>query len=332
VNEDPYQLALLRLFDDQQVERATTQPVVPVSNEINCVSAGCHPSETHILNEHEEEGGFDPTNTPILCASCHPDNALGEPGVPGVPSLSYVIHEKHAEETNDCYKCHPGPNTQCHRDVMKAAGLTCQDCHGNVEQVASSIENGREPWLEEPRCGDDACHGPDFAEEPGKLFRQSKGHGGLYCSACHGSPHVILPSLVDRDNIQNIALQGFAGTLASCWVCHGEDPQAPGPHGLYATYIEEIAGQPANGMDLIRIYPLPATERIYSEFSIASACRVQFSILDPTGILVMQFPAIQCQEGTYCMEVPVASLDPGYYLLVMQAGNNRYSQKIVVLS
>ena len=141
-----------------------------------------------ILNEHEEEGGFNPNNTPILCAECHSSNALGTPGTPGLPSFSQVIHSKHGGETNDCYKCHPGPNTQCFRDVMHASGMICQDCHGSVSNVGKSIANGREPWLEEPRCGATACHGSNYAEEPGKLFRQSKGHGGMYCSTCHGSP------------------------------------------------------------------------------------------------------------------------------------------------
>ena len=77
ITEDPYQLALLKAYDGQNNLLASTQPVIPVSNEINCVSSGCHGSEMGILYEHEEEGGFDPNNTPILCAECHSSNALG---------------------------------------------------------------------------------------------------------------------------------------------------------------------------------------------------------------------------------------------------------------
>lgn len=232
IDEDPYQLALLQVYDEFNNLMASTQAVIPVSNEINCVSSGCHSSENNILNEHTNEGGFDPTNTPILCASCHSSNALGTPGSPGVPSLSEAIHDKHKELTNNCYRCHPGLNTQCQRGVMHEAGMVCQDCHGSMTQVAESIKNGREPWLEEPQCGSIACHGPNFAEEPGKLFRMSKGHGDLYCSTCHGSPHAILPSVEARDNVQNIALQGFEGTLQRCETCHGVVPTAAGPHGI----------------------------------------------------------------------------------------------------
>jgi hypothetical protein len=331
LTEDPYQMALLRLLDQQQAEIASTQPVVPVSNEINCVSSGCHSSETNILNQHEDEGGFDPNNTPILCASCHPDNALGEPGMPGIEPFSYVIHEKHAEITNDCYKCHPGPNTQCHRDVMKAAGLTCQTCHGNVQHVASTIANGREPWLEEPQCGDVACHGVSYAEETGKLFRQSRGHGGLFCSACHGSPHVILPSMVDRDNVQNITLQGFAGTLESCRVCHGVDPQAPGPHGLYPTLVEEVAGDMDKGTCFIRNYPIPASEMLTSEFSIAIGCRVQISIIDMTGATRIISQPESLRKGIYRLQLPLSRIGPGNYLIMLKAGNDVLTQKLLVM-
>jgi hypothetical protein len=256
ITEDPYQLALLKLYDNTNNLLATTQPVVPVSNEINCVSSGCHSSETSILNQHPAEGGFNPNNTPILCASCHSSNALGTPGMPGVPSLSFMIHDKHKDKTNDCYKCHPGPNTQCHRDVMHTLGMVCQDCHGDLAQVASSIENGRQPWLQEPSCGAVSCHGANYAEEPGKLFRNSKGHGGLYCSACHGSPHAILPTSNARDNVQNIALQGFEGTLRRCELCHGVIPASAGPHGIMPpspvtqTNIKVFLEGPFNGVQM----------------------------------------------------------------------------------
>ncbi len=243
VNEDPFQLGLIKLYDASDSLLASTRPVVPVSNEIGCVSSGCHSSETAILNAHDDEGGFDPNDTPILCANCHASNALGMPGQGGVPSLSEAIHKKHGEITNDCYKCHPGPNTECLRGVMATEHeMVCQDCHGSVTDVGESISDGREPWLEEPRCGSPACHGPLYSEEIGKLFRDSRAHGGLFCSACHGEPHAIAPSREDRDNVQNVALQGFAGTLYDCRVCHGVNPDRPGPHALMPNYCCETLG------------------------------------------------------------------------------------------
>ena len=237
ITESPFQLALVQARNSSNTLLCSTQAVVPVSNELSCVSSGCHSSEQSILNSHPQEGGFDPTATPILCANCHSDNALGTPGHAGVPSFSFIIHDKHKSVTSNCYKCHPGPNTQCFRDIMHTGGMVCQDCHGSMENVAQSIENGRQPWMQEPSCGATSCHGANHAEEPGKLFKQSRGHGGLYCSACHGSPHAIQPTEQPNDNVQNIALQGFSGTLRKCEVCHGIVPTGAGPHGYMPTKI-----------------------------------------------------------------------------------------------
>jgi hypothetical protein len=240
-NEDPYQLILLEARDELTGELlASTRATVPVSNEIGCLTSGCHTSEQAILDEHPDDQGFDANDTPILCASCHASAALGTEGNPEAKSFSFRIHEKHheigpANSISTCYYCHPGPNTLCLRGVM-ATGINnpmiCQDCHGTMDDVASSIEEGRVAWLDEPSCGTTNCHGSNFAEPNGELFREARGHGGLYCSACHGSPHAIYPSGEPRDNEQSIALQGHAGTLSDCNTCHSNIPDGPGPHGV----------------------------------------------------------------------------------------------------
>lgn len=87
----------------------------------------------------------------------------------------------------------------------------------------------RRPWIDEPRCSD--CHSrPGFQfEEPGKLYRDSVGHGGVHCSACHGSPHAMGPAITETDNVQANLLQGHAGVINDCTVCHG----ASGPPGEF---------------------------------------------------------------------------------------------------
>jgi hypothetical protein len=330
IMEDPFQLALIKAFDGQSNLLASTQPVIPVSNEISCVSSGCHGSETGILNEHEEEGGFDPNNTPILCAECHSSNALGTPGHPGVPSLSQAIHQQHGEETNNCYKCHPGTNTQCFRDVMHAAGMICQDCHGSVSNVGNSIENGREPWLEEPSCGSTACHGSNYAEEPGKLFRQSKGHGGLYCSTCHGSPHAIVPSTVDRDNVQNIALQGYPGALSKCTVCHGVDPTGPGPHGIYATIIETLGNNDDNNTGFESIYPNPLTDEASIVFNVSEPSKIDLDIYALNGQKLISLVKQRMQEGQYKVEFNANEYEPGIYFAVILSKSGTDQEKLVI--
>jgi hypothetical protein len=283
VSESPYQLALLKAWDSANQLIATTQCVVPVSNEISCVSNGCHSSESSMLSKHENEGGYNPNVRPILCANCHASAALGKPGKSGIPSLSLAVHDKHKSKTNDCYKCHPGATTKCLRDVMYSKGMTCQSCHGTLSEVASSIKSGRRPWLDEPKCGAAACHGPQYAEEAGKLYRQSRGHGGLFCSTCHGSPHAIVPTIEPNDNVQNIALQGHAGTLKDCRVCHGTVPAAAGPHGVFTSAeIRELPAMPG-ALSLYANYPNPFNAGTRISFELPHESTVTLQIHDIRG-------------------------------------------------
>ncbi len=125
-NPDPFQLALIKVYDQAGNLLAESQPVLPVSNEIGCVKSGCHSNEQDILDRHEEEDGFDPNNKPILCVSCHASNLAGTSGTAGLESFSEVIHDKHVELADDCYDCHAGPETQFYRGVMAGSHPDCE--------------------------------------------------------------------------------------------------------------------------------------------------------------------------------------------------------------
>ncbi len=75
-----------------------------------------------------------------------------------------------------CYQCHPGKRTQCLRGAMFSAGVVCQDCHGDMEQVGNDFSirvasdnpadfetdgSLRVPWASEPGC--QSCHTGDAA-------------------------------------------------------------------------------------------------------------------------------------------------------------------------
>ncbi|MCF8373121.1 MAG: T9SS type A sorting domain-containing protein [Bacteroidales bacterium] len=331
LTEDPYQLALIKLFDASGNLLASTQPVIPVSNEITCVSSGCHTNEMDILNEHDNVSGFSTSNLPILCASCHSSNALGTTGTPGADPLSQVIHEKHKSSTSNCYKCHPGANTQCHRGTMYSLGMTCTDCHGSMQDIAESIDNGREPWLEEPTCGATACHGSNYAEEPGKLFRQSRGHGGLFCSTCHGSPHAIYPSSNARDNVQNIALQGYAGILNKCSVCHGITPTYAGPHGLVVTEITETPGDSPSENHLHDLYPNPSRDITSIPFSVADKGKVYVEVVNLEGKIIQTLVNKALPVGNYEVDFDTRTVGAGIYFCRLRQGNFSDSKKLVVL-
>ena len=164
---------------------------------------------------------------------------------------------------NSCYNCHPGSVTKCLRgamgDAVDANGnalMSCQSCHSSMSKVGDPARVG---WLQEPNC--QACHfdgkrttsavdasgnlvkplDARFATNPDKpakgfsLFRFSKGHGGMQCESCHGATHAEYPSSHVNDNLQSIALQGYAGTVTECTVCHSKPPLTTngGPHGLH---------------------------------------------------------------------------------------------------
>ena len=170
-----------------------------------------------------------------------------------------------------CYRCHPGSETKCLRGAMGNAiaadgsmEMQCQSCHGSMSQVGSPNRVG---WFMEPNC--QSCHtgtatqnngqirytsvftdaqgtervpvNRTFATTPNtpapglSLYRFSVGHGGLQCSACHGSTHAEFPSASRNDNIASQQLQGHAGVVADCTACHTSMPSTVngGPHGMH---------------------------------------------------------------------------------------------------
>ncbi len=329
INEHPYQLTLIKLFDQGDNFLSQTQSVIPVSNELSCVSTGCHSSEQNILNRHEAMTGFAPNVKPILCANCHRDNALGKPGTAGTPAFSEAVHLKHGGITNNCYKCHPGPITQCFRDIMFTNSMICQDCHGSVTNVGQTIENGRQDWLEEPNCGIVACHGPQHSAEPGKLYRNSKGHAGLYCSACHGSPHAIFLTNNANDNLQNVTLQGYAGTLNKCVVCHGVNPTGAGPHGLHASIIEYNAVN-QNNTELLDAFPNPANESTNISFITNQKHHVMLEIIDNQGKRIKLLIDQHLEAGKYTVKLNSSDIASGIYFYVLHTDKQVFTKKIVV--
>ena len=169
----------------------------------------------------------------------------------------------------NCFSCHPGKITQCFRGAMFTAGQKCDDCHGGMLAVGGEFDlqttgEAREPWADEPKCS--SCHTghgndpvrtlaydpsdpaatpiefPDsrFAENPDTLYRNSlDNHAGVACEGCHGSPHAIWPNRDPNanDNVPALQLQGHAGTISECTVCHEPnsfpDGTLGGPHGMH---------------------------------------------------------------------------------------------------
>ena len=221
--------------------------------------AGCHASEALGLPSFSSSNG----TVPALTSAVHTKHA-------GVldPVLNLTLDS--STNRNACYRCHPGSTTRCLRGVMGSAiaadgsmEMQCQSCHGSMSQVGSSARVG---WFMEPACQN--CHTGTATKNNGQirytsvfdtngqprvpvdqtfatsadtpaaglsLYRFSIGHGGLQCSACHGSTHAEFPSSHRNDNIRNIQLQGYAGVTVECTACHATVPTGAngGPHGMH---------------------------------------------------------------------------------------------------
>jgi len=260
---------------------------------------------------------------------------LGTLGDPEAKSFSYRIHEKHKDiqpinSINTCYKCHPGPNTQCFRDIMKSGDMICQNCHGTMNTLANSIAAGRRPWLDEPRCGDATCHGSNYSEEPNKLFRLSKGHGGLFCSSCHGSPHAVYPTTQPNDNLQSIRLQGHTGTINDCMVCHSIPPSGPGPHGILYIGIIKTSEEIPSKYYLDQNYPNPFNPETIIKFEVPDRSFINLKVFDVLGREIDELVNSSVEPGIYSVKWSSKNYNSGVYFYVLKTENVVLSRKMIV--
>jgi hypothetical protein len=216
--------------------------------------------------------------------------------------------------------------------MRNQGNMVCQNCHGTMENLANSILNGRRPWLDEPRCGSITCHGNNYSEETGKLYRMSRGHGGLYCSACHSSPHSILPSREANDNLQNVRLQGFAGTFKNCLVCHSSAPTGPGPHGIYYIGVKPISNEIPRVYKLNQNFPNPFNPQTTITFDVPVSSVVTISIYDNLGRLI-ETPVDQTKlnAGKYEYKWNAENLPSGVYFCKLSTENYSGTIKMILL-
>lgn len=253
-HHDLYVSALAaRGFNPQGLYRGVVAEGKPV------LCAVCHASEALGTGSY--------SNIPPLTTSIHSKHAFVQD-----PESNFTLD--HADNRSACYRCHPGSATKCLRGAMGGAvaadgsmPMQCQSCHGNMSQVGRADRTG---WLHEPAC--QSCHTGTATSNAGQiryescfsdtnwtvrvpgnqtfatqsntpiagswLYRFSAGHGGLQCSACHGSTHAEFPATHKNDNVRNEKIQGHAGVMVECTACHvsmsvSSTTVAAGPHGMH---------------------------------------------------------------------------------------------------
>lgn len=280
--ERDYRLNILRLHDENQFAQhaglynaalaakgfnpqGLYRGVVADGKPVLC--AGCHASEALGTGSY--------SNIPPLTASVHSKHAT-------VTDPDLLITLDNSSHRAACYRCHPGSTTKCLRGAMGGAiakdgtlEMQCQSCHGNMSQVGAANRVG---WFMEPNC--QSCHSgtatsnngqirytsaftdtnwtvrvpanQTFATTPNSpagglsLYRFSASHGGLQCSACHGSTHAEFPATHQNDNVRNEKIQGHAGVTVECTACHATTPNTTsgGPHGMHPVGQTWVSSHP----------------------------------------------------------------------------------------
>ena len=212
-------------------------PVFPPTAPVEDTCYQCHPgSVTQCQRGAMKTGGMD-------CNACHGD-MLSVGGVfPLLTGGSFDGNNDGGErrpwqDLPRCQSCHTGDALQ----HLNAGQLVFDSSGIRLVQAYRTGDASASPLL---------AVNKRFAEEDDTLFRNSKGHGGLACEACHGSTHAVWPNAdaAANDNIAAVQLQGYAGTIIECTVCHaaGSLPlTTEGPHGLHNVaedrWIDEAHG------------------------------------------------------------------------------------------
>jgi hypothetical protein len=234
-----FALFSLSLRDVDDAELRSGLVVAPSSWDLGC--GLCHGEQwtNDVLVQHDARHETTlVAEAPVRCGACHAQPDLGWPGDGEAEVLAGAMHSAHVERMVQlegqlelsCLACHPGPDTPFYRGNHTERETSCVDCHGDM---AALVAPERTPWQDLPRCSD--CHATPASdyEQPGVSYSDSVGHGGLRCTSCHHSAHGLYASTVEADNAQNIGLQGYAGVISTCKVCHD-----PNPGGLFPHVVE----------------------------------------------------------------------------------------------
>jgi len=186
----------------------------------------CHPGKvTKCLRGAMGAGG-------VVCQDCHGDmKQVGNDFSAGLPSgapLDLARRVPWAVEPK-CQSCHVG-DAKSVTTMNRSDYIVANDGIRNLlAYTKSSATAASVSLIDAPTSR--------FAENQ-KLYRLSKGHGGVLCQGCHGGTHAEWPNPnpAANDNVAASQLQGHAGTLIECTVCHAAGSLGltlNGPHGMH---------------------------------------------------------------------------------------------------
>jgi hypothetical protein len=199
-------------------------PVFPPNGDAQATCYQCHPGAlTECQRGAMKTGGME-------CHACHGDMlAVGgsTPLAPGgsIDGQNDLQPRRPWKDMPRCSSCHTGDalnHLTAGGIVLAPDGIRLRQAYLDGDAAASAI----------------ASPNSRFAEEPNTLYRFSKGHGDVSCEGCHGSTHAEWPVAdpASNDNVAAKQLQGHAGTIVECAVCHTPGTLGNtmnGPHGMH---------------------------------------------------------------------------------------------------
>jgi len=226
--------------DPRRLDPGTGKPVINtfVQDKLDQSCYQCHPGRnTKCLRGAMFNGG-------LICHDCHGgmlqvgnDFSINFSTSNPFPKGADLTRRIPWANEPGCQSCHTG-------DALTNLGLT----DPNVIRSTDGIR-----LLRAYRTTDQSTAKPIVAQDrrfaenqtaDGRqiLYRLSKGHGGIFCQACHGSTHAEWPvhpesgTMIANDNMAALQLQGHTGKIIECNTCHGSTPpplSLNGPHGLH---------------------------------------------------------------------------------------------------
>ncbi len=196
---------------------------------LNATCYQCHPGrKTQCLRGAMFAGG-------VVCQDCHGNMAdVGNDfsaNLASGGSLDLNLRVPWASEPK-CQSCHTGDASQTNHpsgaivapDGIRLLQAYLRGADGKVEPISSPSSRFAENQSLYRLSGNDDGSG--------------KGHHGVMCEGCHGSPHAIWPNPNPNanDNIAARQLQGHAGPVIECDSCHEPGSLGitlGGPHGMH---------------------------------------------------------------------------------------------------
>ena len=215
VNEQvgvPTMSNVMHEYHGQLIDPATSSLVFPSDGTLEETCYQCHPGKvTQCLRGAMGNAG-------IECKSCHGD----------MLAVGRTTREPWLEEPR-CESCHSG-DALSNLTGEQYVVVNSVDSNGNVDDIRLRQAYRTNNPIAEPIIASNKR----FAENDNTLYRNSLGHNGVACEACHGSTHAIWPTAVANDNVAAGQLQGHSGAISDCAVCHTSLPLTQGgPHGMH---------------------------------------------------------------------------------------------------